>query len=788
MPTLRHSATQALEIRVSGTVQGVGFRPAVWRLAHRYGIRGEVHNDAGGVNILAWGDASALQLFVDAIGRESPPLARIVALETRPLAGAGSPTGFHIGASKAGPAATHVPPDVATCPECLAEVLDPADRRAGYPFTNCTRCGPRFSIVRALPYDRSNTSMAPFALCPRCRQEYEDPSDRRFHAQPTACPECGPRLWLEGADGETETSAPLASAVALLRRGKILAVKGIGGFHLVVDATDQAAVKRLRHRKRRPTKPLALMARDLEVIRRYRRLSPAEEEALLDPAAPVVLLEKPAAERLPEAITPGPGATGNTTPLAFMLPMSPLHHLLLAPFDTPLVFTSGNLSGHPQCTDNRQARQQLGGIADAFLLHDREIVNRLDDSVVRLIGGRARPLRRGRGHAPAPILLPGGFEEAAAVTALGGEQKNTFCLLCGREAILSQHVGDLEQPSTLEQWRASLGRYADLYRHRPERLAVDSHPDYHASRHGEAWAERERIPLERVQHHHAHLASCLAENGHPLAGEAVLGLILDGLGHGDDGTLWGGELLLGDYGGYRRLARLSPAPLPGGTVAMREPWRNLAARLLLHPSGEALLHRYHRVAPIATLQRRPLTTLRRMIERGFNSPLASSTGRLFDAVAALLGVAPDRLTFEGEAATNLERLAWQASHAHPLRFARNRASDDLWELDPTPLWPALLEALADGVEPAALAAGFHLALADGWIALCSRLAREAGVKQVALSGGVFQNRLLHERIEAGLREAGLEPLSHHRVPAGDGGLALGQACVAAARPLLESRR
>ncbi len=760
-------------LRVRGIVQGVGFRPTVWRLARALELPGEVRNDGDGVYIRLYGSAAQIDDFAARLRAAPPPLARIDRIDIAPEDAGPAPPDFRIVPSEAGAIRTQVAPDTATCPECLAEVLSDSDRRTGHAFANCTHCGPRLSILRELPYDRAHTSMADFPMCARCAAEYADPGDRRFHAQPIACPDCGPRLWLCDAEGRAlPATDALAEATRRLRAGQILAVRGVGGFHLLADATAPEVLARLRARKRRPRKPLALLARDLDVVRRYRRLGAREAEALRDRAAPIVLLETPGAETLPEAVAPGCGALG------FMLPHSPLHHLLARDFDTPLVCTSGNVSGRPQCTSNDEALQRLAGIADAFLLHDREIVNRVDDSVLRPIDGGLSPLRRARGLAPAPLPLPPGLEDAPPLLALGGELKNTFCLLRAGQAVLSQHIGDLEDAATWADWQTQLDRYAALFAHRPEALAIDAHPGYRSSAWGRERAAHEGLALIEVQHHHAHLAACLAEHGVPADAGPALGIVLDGIGHGADGSGWGGELLAGDYRDCRRLARLRPAPLPGGAQAMREPWRNLAARLLAEAPD--------RLARAEALRDHPLETLRRMIERGLNSPPASSAGRLFDAVAALLGLAPDRLSFEGEAAMRLEQAALAADAGHPCRLAITR-HDTLHELDPAPLWPALLDGLAAGVPVGVLARGFHAALAEGFADLAIDAVAREGITRVVLSGGVMQNRLLAETLAERLRAAKLTVLTHRQVPANDGGMALGQACVAAAR-LLSPRR
>ena len=770
-------------IRVRGLVQGVGFRPTVWRIARDCGLDGDVCNDGAGVLIRVQGDAATIERFCTRLRAECPPLARIDSIERQPAAPLGL-SGFDIAASAAGAIRTGVVPDAATCPACLAEIRDPAERRYRYPFANCTHCGPRLSIVRAIPYDRGNTSMAAFPLCADCAAEYADPADRRFHAQPIACPACGPKVWLEDDAGQAidfrERDA-IAAAGALLRKGRILAIKGIGGFHLACDASDPAVVARLRARKRRLRKPFALMARDIDVIRRYCRVAPAEEELLGAPAAPILLLE--VADPGGQAPGLAPDLAPGQDTLGFMLPYSPLHHLLLEDWDTPLVMTSGNLSEEPQCIGNDDAQQRLRGLADAWLLHDRAIVNRVDDSVVRLMRGRPRLLRRARGYAPAPLPLPPGLEAAPPVLALGGELKNTICLLQGGQAILSQHLGDLEDARTAEEFEATVGLYRGLYRHDPQQLVVDLHPDYRSTRFGEALAAREACDIVRVQHHFAHVASVLADNARPLDAGPVIGIALDGLGLGEDGTLWGGEFLLADYRGYRRVAHLRQAPLPGGVKAMLEPWRNTYAHIVTHLGRAAFERDYAGLELAEWLRQRPLDLLDRMLAAGLNSPMSSSCGRLFDAVAGALDLSRAGIGYEGEAAIALEVLARRAGDAGEAYPFAVDVDGEPWQLDPAPMWRALFDDLAAGTAPERIAARFHAGLAAAVAGLGERLAREHGVGSVALSGGVLQNRTLFEALAQRLETAGLDVLAHERVPANDGGLALGQAVIAAARAL-----
>ena len=769
-------------IRVRGLVQGVGFRPTVWRLAHELDLKGDVRNDGEGVLVKAWADRDRVDEFCRRLIDECPVLARIDSLERAQIVGDAKPEGFSIVASDASPARTGIVPDAATCPDCAAEIQDPADRRYRYPFTNCTHCGPRLSIVCGIPYDRANTSMSAFSMCEDCRREYLDPADRRFHAQPNACPVCGPRVWLEDAKGGRLDPVTLgaddavAAAGKLLAQGGILAVKGIGGFHLACDAGSEAAVRELRRRKRRYLKPFALMARDLEVIRRYCPVGAEEAALLASSAAPILLLESDGPEKVASEIAPGQSTLG------FMLPYSPLHHLLLQDWERPLVMTSGNLIEEPQCIDNRDAGCRLQGLADYYLQHDREILNRVDDSVLRIMDGAARFLRRARGYAPAPIRLPPGFEDTPPVLALGGELKSSICLLGDGQAILSQHLGDLEEARTAAEFERTIGLYRTLFQHEPRVLAVDSHPDYRSARLGREWAAREGLERVEAQHHFAHIAAVLADNGWPLDGGRVLGIALDGLGYGDDGTIWGGEFLIADYLGFVRVGHLKPVPLPGGTKAILEPWRNAYAHLVTHFGWDDVESRYADLDLTVYLRQKPLRALSAMVERGLNSPLSSSCGRLFDAVAAALNLRRDAVTYEGQAAIELEALAAPAMGAAGSGYPLGILDDgSRLILDPTPLWLALLDDLASGVDKALIAARFHAGLTECVVRTAVTLAGRYGLDAVALSGGVFQNKILMEAVGARLRAADLRVLCHRQVPANDGGISLGQAAIAAVR-------
>ena len=826
-PPLVAPTLTAERIRVRGVVQGVGFRPTVWRLAHEHGLHGWVSNDGQGVVIHARGAATAVEDFIRALPHRVPPLARIETIEREPIAESMETVGFHIVASNGGPMRTGVVADAATCPECLAEINDPRARRYRYPFTNCTHCGPRLSIIEAIPYDRTNTTMRSFPLCPTCAAEYANPADRRFHAQPIACPDCGPRVWLESTDGQPfgddmrrgqplrypiptqartvtgpgrlPTSAPIPAMAAiaavdaidaactLIERGYIVAIKGLGGFQLACDAGNDSAVTRLRQRKQRERKPFALMARDLDAVRRYGAVSDAEAALLASPAAPIVILDRHGSESLAADVAPGMATLG------FMLPNSPLHHLLLQRMTRPIVLTSGNLSDEPQCIDNGDARDRLCGIADFFLMHDRGIARRVDDSVVRVMAGAPRVMRRARGYAPASIRLPAGFAAAPPVLAMGAELKNTFCLLRNGEAILSHHMGDLSDARCLDDYQQSVASYQALFEHDARTIAIDRHPEYLSRKFGIALAEAQGIACVEVQHHHAHLAACMAENGLAHDVPPVLGIALDGLGFGDDGTLWGGEFLLADYHQSRRVASLRASAMPGGAQAVYEPWRNTYAQVTQFVRWDQFVARYGDLSLCHFLASQPRDLLDTMIARGINSPLATSCGRLFDAVAAAAGVCRERALYEGQAAVEFETQIDRHALAHEsdtlaYPFAVEQAGDSgRLCLDPSPMWAALLGDLQRTVPLPLIAARFHKGLAIGLVDTVLALGRQYPAARtggtVALSGGVFQNRALLEQVATRLGQRGYRVITHHQTPFNDGGLALGQAVVAAARSL-----
>jgi hydrogenase maturation protein HypF len=772
---------EKVEIRVRGRVQGVGFRPFVWTCANELGLAGEVFNDAEGVLIRVAGSRDAIAELRRRLQHEAPPLAHVESVENQPFPG-DLPPDFRIVASREGRVRTQVSPDAKICDACIADISDPSNRRFRYPFTTCTHCGPRFSIASSVPYDRRNTTMAMFGMCAECAAEYGDPVDRRFHAQPIACPACGPRVKLVRLDGLPVAHSALDdvdAASRLIQQGEIVAIKGLGGYHIACDATNAASVARLRQGKRRDGKPLAMMARDLDVIRRYAKLGEAEAVLLASIEAPIVILPAKG-EALPEAIAPGLKEIG------FMLPTTPLHHLIMAPIDFPVVMTSGNLSHEPQLIDDAPALAKLKHIAAFALIHDRAIANRIDDSVARPMDGKIRLLRRARGYAPAPMPLPPGFADAPEILALGAELKSTFCLVKHGEAILSQHQGDLKNSETYEDYCKNLSLYTSMFQHAPAAFAVDRHDDYLSSKLGARLAHERDAPLIEIQHHHAHVAACLAENLRPLTAPKVLGIVLDGVGLGDDNQIWGGEFLLADYLGFERLASFKPVAMLGGDRASREPWRNLYAHLGASRNWTHWRRDFGAVPLLDALDAKPRATLDAMLESGLNAPLASSCGRLFDAMAAALGVGWEAQSYEGEAAMKLEALvdpeALRDGEAYPLAIL---LCANLPVIEPLPLWNAVLGDLRRQTSPGLIAGRFHQGLAKIIVEMTLQLARRAHASgprfdTVALSGGCFQNRILFEGVAQRLRAENFTLLAHCKVPANDGGLSLGQATIAAA--------
>jgi hydrogenase maturation protein HypF len=773
------ASTRRVRVRVQGTVQGVGFRPYVYRLAEELGLAGSVLNDARGVVAEVEGGAAAVEEFLLRLVPDAPPLAvieQVLTEEREPHGRRGfailqSPRGGRIDAP--------VTPDGATCEDCLRELLDPGDRRYRYPFINCTNCGPRFTIVRGIPYDRPYTTMASFQMCGPCRAEYQDPADRRFHAQPNACPDCGPSVSLLRMDGEEVAVGPdgdlLRAAAEALRGGQIVAVKGIGGFHLACCAEDEAAVAALRARKHREDKPFALMLGTVEDAGRIVRLGRAERDLLSGPERPIVLA--PRLDGAPVAPSVAPLAPE----LGVMLPYSPLHHMLLADLGGgALVMTSGNVSEEPIAYRDEDALARLGAIADMLLVHDRPIQTRTDDSVVRVLHAPAGPrrmlLRRSRGYVPAGLPLPDAAEHP--VLACGAELKNTFCLARGTRAWVSHHIGDLENYETLQSFTEGIGHFERLFAVEPEVVAHDLHPEYLSTKYA---MECEVEQLVGVQHHHAHMAACLAEHGEP--GSAV-GAIFDGAGYGLDGTVWGGELLLGDLEDFRRVGTLLPVRLPGGASAITEPWRMACAWLSV--AGMSEDDEQEPDIPPALrgrVDQRAWRQVAQLSRTGLNSPITTSMGRLFDAVGALCGLRP-RVTYEGQAAIELEAACDPAERG---RYEMPLTQDkELIVIDPRETIRALSADLDDGVAIGAVASRFHAAVSAATVESLARAASSAGSELIALSGGVFQNRRLLEAVLAGLNAVGLRAIVPERLPVGDGGISYGQAAVAARRMAADS--
>ncbi len=752
-------------IRVEGVVQGVGFRPYVYSLATGLGLAGLVGNDVDGVFAEVEGSARAVARFLALLGQEAPPLARIERISSTRLGVTGAADFAIVPSQAGGERRTLIAADSATCADCLRELADPADRRYRYPFINCTNCGPRFTIVRDVPYDRPLTTMSGFGMCAPCAAEYHDPADRRFHAQPVCCPACGPRLSLVTPDGtRLSGSDPVAAAAGLLRCGRVVAVKGLGGYHLAVDAGNSEAAAALRARKHREDRPFAVMVPDLATAGQLCVLDQAARRLLMSPRRPIVLLPRRSGASVPVAPAVAPG----NRQLGLMLPYTPLHHLLLEAVAGPIVATSGNVSDEPIAYGDGEALARLAGIADAFLLHDRPIQIRADDSVVRVLGGRESVIRRSRGYVPEPLTTSLRFRRP--VLACGAELKNTFCLATGNRVFVSQHIGDLANAETLRSFTEGIEHFRRLFDVVPQVVAHDMHPDYLSTKYA---AQLDGVELLAVQHHHAHIASCLADNSE--AGP-VIGVAFDGTGYGADGTVWGGEFLIADLAGFERAGCLEPVPMPGGEAAIRQPWRMAAAYLAAcYPAGPP--------AGLAVVRRneRRFATVLAMADRHVNSPLTSSAGRLFDAVAALAGIR-DVVSYEGQAAIELE----QAADAHergsyPAAIAGRAGRLSVHGAD---LVRAAADDMLAGVAPAVIAARFHNGLSAAIVTVCARLREQSGLSVVALSGGVFQNQLLTGQVVAGLADEGFRVLVHSRVPCNDGGISLGQAAVAGSRDRL----
>ncbi|MEY3333615.1 MAG: Carbamoyltransferase HypF [Cyanobacteriota bacterium] len=775
------------EIRVKGTVQGVGFRPTVYRLAKSCGLKGDVCNDGEGVLIRVSGSEEKITEFVNKLYLESPLLAKINELVRSQYLGEFNFDDFVISHSLNTLMKTEISPDAAICPQCQKDIFDPFSRYFRYPFTNCTHCGPRLTIISAIPYDRNHTSMVNFSMCKECEKEYQNVENRRFHAQPVACFTCGPRAWLERADGKVISSDMFSilddvdAVCTLLQKGKIVAIKGLGGFHLACDATLENAVLKLRSRKQRYHKPFALMARDIDIISQYCHINDLETELLNSPVAPIVLLKIKDDSKLSFAIAPGQNTLG------FMLPYTPLHHLILRRMKNPIVLTSGNISDEPQCINNEDAKYKLWKIADYLLLHNRDIVNRVDDSVVRVIDNKIQTLRRARGYAPAPIILPSGFANLPPILAMGSELKNTFCLLREGEVILSQHLGDLENGAAFNAYQETLNLYLNLFQHQPQIIAIDKHPEYLSSKLGKELATVNNLQLVEIQHHHAHIAACMAENQISLDTKPVLGIAFDGLGYGEDGTLWGGEFLLADYVNFQRLATFKPIPMIGGSQAIYQPWRNTFSQLNNAFTWEEVQEKYSDLEIIKFLETKNPKLLKQIIEKGINSPLTSSVGRLFDAVASAIGICREQCSYEGQAAIEMEAIANvnilnndKESLNYSFKFEK---SANIYYIDTSLAWREILNDVKQQVLPSEIAARFHQSLAILIVTIIKKLRQEHQFHQVALTGGVFQNQILLQQVKMRLEKLEINVLTHSIVPTNDGGLSLGQSVITAAKYL-----
>ena len=757
------SSQRAVRIHISGVVQGVGFRPFVYGQALDHDLSGWVRNTSAGVDIQVEGESAQVEAFLTTLQEEPPPLASIHSYENADCPLEGFKT-FEILASEAREGDfIPISPDVSLCDDCRKELFDPDDRRYRYPFINCTNCGPRFTIITDIPYDRPFTTMEDFEMCVDCNAEYHDPLDRRFHAQPVACPACGPQVWIE-VSGEkvAEREGAVNMARQLLQEGKIVAIKGLGGFHLACDATNATAVQTLRQRKLRVDKPFAIMVHSLEAARVQAKLTEDEESLLVRRERPIVLTDRRASSSIDPMVAPGQNRLG------LMLPYTPIHELLLVREDgypEALVMTSGNISEEPIAIDNQEALDRLDPLADAFLLHDRDIRTRCDDSVVTSFEQDIYPLRRSRGYAPYPVELPW---EGKSILAGGPELKNTFCLTRGANAFISHHIGDLENYETLASFEDGVAHFERLFRIQPELLAYDLHPNYLSTRYIRDRAERESLPAIGIQHHHAHIAACMAENGLPLESQ-VIGLSFDGTGYGEDGAIWGGEVLVGGYAEVERVAHLRYVPLPGGDAAIRAPWRTALAWL-----WQAEVEWNENLPPVAGSSDEQRQILLGQLEQGLNAPPTSSMGRLFDAFAALIGVR-QQVNYEAQAAMELEALVDKSEKgAYPI-------SIDGELIDPAKMFRAVVTDEQAGTPVGVMAARFHNTIAMIAVDVCDRLRVEHGLVDVVLSGGVWQNMVLLEKSVTMLREKGYTVWVHRRVPANDGGISLGQAAVVGVR-------
>ncbi|MDX2242940.1 MAG: carbamoyltransferase HypF [Leptolyngbyaceae cyanobacterium bins.302] len=775
-----NSATQQrLQLVIQGAVQGVGFRPFIYRLATELGLAGWVANSAQGVLIEVEGTQSHLDTFLHRLNQEPPPRSHIQQLASSWLEPVGY-TDFEIRKSVGGQKTAIVLPDLATCPDCLAEIRDPTNRRYHYPFTNCTNCGPRFSIIEALPYDRPNTTMHSFVMCKQCQTEYENPGDRRFHAQPNACPQCGPHLELWNQTGETLASNDTALKLAAdaIRQGKIVAVKGLGGFHLIVDARNETAVQNLRQAKHRAAKPFALMYPSLELIKTHCYVSALEEQLLLSPAAPIVLLKlKTSPHPTPHTPLLSPSVAPHNPYLGIMLPYTPLHHLLMADLGFPIVATSGNLADEPICTDGHEALHRLGQIADLFLIHNRAIAHPIDDSIVRVLMGQETVLRRARGYAPLPIQISSQQSAVRStphtptphLLAVGAHLKNTIALSIDQQVFVSQHIGDLDTVPAFEAFQRAIASFQQIYESQPTAIACDLHPDYRSTQFAQQLANQLNIPVIPVQHHYAHVLSCMAE--HQLEG-SVLGIAWDGTGYGLNGTIWGGEFLHITDTSFQRMAHLRSFPLPGGDKAVKEPRRS-AIGLLYELLGNEIFER-QTLPPLQAFSTQELKTLKTMLNHHLNTPITSSAGRMFDAIASIIGL-HQHTQFEGQAAMELEFAidTFETNEYYPFEIQSTISPTSLKKSEILD-WAAMIENILmdsqSGLSINTISAKFHNTLVEMMVAVAKRM----GEVQVVLTGGCFQNKYLIERAIQHLTTEGFQPYWHQRIPSNDGGIAVGQ--------------
>ncbi len=747
-------------IDVNGIVQGVGFRPFVYQLANRRKLKGEVANTSSGVVIRLEGPEAEIESFLIDLEKKPPPLAQITDIAVAEETWKGFPDFSIVHSQGNETRSTLISPDMCVCDDCLRELFDPNDRRYRYPFVNCTNCGPRYTIIEDIPYDRPKTSMKNFKMCVRCREEYDDPGDRRFHAQPNACPECGPQVALfDNAGARIPCEDPAKETARLLLSGHIVAVKGLGGFHLAADARNDEAVRTLRRRKHREEKPLAIMVPNIDGVRAFALMTDEDEKLLKNPRRPIVILEKKTPNDISVHVAPGNGNFG------VVLPYTPLHYLLSKETDAPLVMTSGNVSEEPICIDNGEAFERLSGIADFFLVHDRDILLRSDDSIVRRMAGETRMIRRSRGYVPVPIFLGRKYPQ---VLACGAELKNTVCLIKDDKAFLSQHIGDLENLSALDFFKTTISHMKRILDIEPELIACDMHPDYLSTRYA---LEQSELPVIQVQHHHAHIVSCLAENR---IDGPVIGLAFDGTGYGIDGAVWGGEVLISDRMNFARAARLDYVAMPGAAAAVKEPYR-MALAYLHHAFGKDFENLD--IPFVRKMDKSKAWIIVRMIERKINSPMTSSMGRLFDGVAAMLGVR-EKVAFEGQAAMELEAAAeWPMEEHYDFEWT----SGDCRIISVAPIIKGVAADMENGLGTAKISGKFHRTLARMFSSLCEEIRAESGIDTVALSGGSFQNNILLTGLLEELGKSGFHAVAQRTAPCNDGGIALGQAVSAAAR-------